>query len=835
MKQTRPFLQCGFFKLLLVALFTTAFGNVGSAASFTVINTDDTGAGSLRQAILDANAAAGADTINFNIPGGGVRTISPASQLPTITGPVTIDGYTQPGASPNTLAVGNNAVLLIELSGASAGSGAIGLYVTTGPLTVRGLVINRFTGSGIRLDSVPGGSTIEGNFIGTDAAGTTGLGNQIGIFLFTSPSNQIGGTAPAARNLISGNINAAIDTFITSNNIVEGNYVGTDRSGTAVIANRGDQGILLRAQCDNNRIGGTGAGARNVISGHQNSGIFMQGTVGNIVEGNYIGTDATGEVALGNGLNQQAGCAVCITGNRNPFGTGGGPASDNRIGGTAPGAGNVISGFMGGVLGGDSAVFLGGTSVGDSRRANSNIVQGNFIGTNKDGTVALPNQGNGIHVQDGDDNLIGGTVPGAGNLIANGKKGQFNRGSGVAVSAGIRNRILGNSIFNNDDLGIDLGFGAPGTVTLNDAGDADTGPNNLQNFPLLTGVTLSGGNANIIGTLNSTPSTTFRLEFFSAPSADGSGYGEGPTFIGTADVTTDSAGNASFNQTFAVAASATSFAATATDTLGNTSEFSPAFRTRLLNISTRMRVLTGERVLIGGFIITGADPKRVIVRGIGPSLSGAGVPDALIDPVLELHQPGVFPVTNDNWRETQEADIQATGIPPGNNAESAIVATLQPGTYTAVLREKNGTPGVGLVEVYDLNQLAGSKLANISSRGFVDTGDNVMIGGFIAGPSGVGFIKVLIRAMGPSLGSAGVQDALQDPTLQLFDGNGAPVAFNDNWKQTQQAAIEATGIPPTDDRESAVLATLAAGNYTAVVRGSNNTTGVGLVEVYNVD
>jgi hypothetical protein len=300
------------------------------------------------------------------------------------------------------------------------------------------------------------------------------------------------------------------------------------------------------------------------------------------------------------------------------------------------------------------------------------------------------------------------------------------------------------------------------------------------------------------------------------------------------DVTTDGAGNASFNQTFAVAASATSFAVTATDATGNTSEFSPAFRTRLLNISTRMRVLTGERVLIGGFIITGGDPKRVIIRGLGPSLGGANVPDPLLDPVLELNQPGVAAVTNDNWRDTQEAEIQATGIPPSNNAESAIVATLQPGAYTAILREKNGVPGGGLVEVYDLNQLAGSKLANISTRGFVDTGDNVMIGGFIAGPSDVGSIKVLIRAMGPSLSNAGVQDSLQNPTLELFDVNGVSLASNNDWKETQQAQIEATGIPPTDDRESAVLATLAAGNYTAIVRGNNNTTGVGLVEVYNV-
>ena len=797
-----------------------------------MINTGDDGAGSLRQAILDANAAAGADTINFNIPGGGVQTITPQSTLPTITSPVTIDGYTQPGAAANTLADGNNAVLLIELNGTSATGN--GLISTAGTSTVRGLVINRFSGSGISLSEEIGGNIIQGNFIGTDAAGTTALGNQIGINLFRSSNNQIGGTAPADRNIISGNTNAALDSFVTSNNIIQGNYIGTDRSGTAVVAVTAinASGILLRAVCDNNRIGGTTPGARNVISGNQSSAIHMQGTIGNIVEGNYIGTDVTGEIALGNGLNQQGGCAVCIVGNRNPLGTGGGPGSDNRIGGTTAGAGNVIAGFMGG---GDAAIFIGGSSAGDVRRANANIIQGNFIGTNKNGTVALPNRGHGVHVQDGDDNLIGGTVPGAANVIANSKKGTFNRGSGVVVSTGIRNRILGNAIYNSDDLGIDLGFGAPGTVTLNDAGDSDTGPNNFQNFPSLTTVTISAGSATIVGTLNSTPSTAFRLEFLSAPSAGRSGYGEGSTFIGTADVTTDSAGNASFNLTFPVGATATSFAATATDALGNTSEFSPAFRTRLLNISTRMRVLTGERVLIGGFIITGGDSKRVIIRGLGPSLGGAGVPDPLADPVLELNQPGVAAITNDNWRDTQEADIQATGIPPSNNAESAIVATLPPGTYTAILREKNGVPGVGLVEVYDLNQLAGSKLANISTRGFVDTGDNVMIGGFIAGPSAVGPIKVLIRAMGPSLSAAGVQGSLQDPTLQLFDGNGGQVAFNDNWRQTQQAEIEATGIPPTDDRESAVLATLAAGNYTAIVRGSNNTTGVGLVEVYNVD
>ena len=832
MKHTRCLLLGGLVRLPLLFLLI-AFSNASWAAVFTVTTTADTGPGSLRQAILDANAAAGPDEIVFNISGAGPHTITPASQLPTITSPVTIDGYTQPGASRNTLAVGNDAVLAIELDGTSAGSGAIGLYFTSGPATVRGLVINRFTGSGVRLDEdTSGGSVIEGNFIGTDVAGTGGQGNRLGIFLFRSPNNRIGGTTPAARNIISGNTETGIETFITNNNVIQGNYIGTDRTGTAVVSvgnNLNASGIQLNAVCDNNQIGGLTAAARNIISGNQRFAIYMRGTVGNIVEGNYIGTDVTGDVVLGNGLNLQAGCAVCIEGNRNPVGTGGGPATDNRIGGTAPGAGNVIAGYRGG----NSVIFIGGSSVGDSRRANSNIVQGNFIGTNKDGSIALLNRGIGIHVQDGDDNLIGGTLPGSANVIAHSRISPFTRAMGVAVSAGVRNRILGNSIYDNDELGIDL-VANPAGVTPNDAGDADTGPNNLQNHPVITDVNVVGGSATIIGTLDSTPSTTFRLEFFSASSADATGYGEGETFLGSTEVTTDAAGSASFNVVFPVLGSATSFAVTATDAAGNTSEFSPAFRTRLLNISTRMRVLTGERVLIGGFIITGGDAKRVLIRGMGPSLSASNVPDALVDPVLQLNEPGVFPTTNDNWRDTQEADIQATGIPPGNDVESAIVATLQPGPYTAILREKNGTPGVGLVEIYDLNQRAGSRLANISTRGFVDTGDNVMIGGFIAGPDSVGPIKVLIRAIGPSLSSAGVQDALQDPTLELFDFDGNKIDSNDNWKERQQAEIEATGIPPTNDKESALLTTLAAGNYTAIVRGKDNTTGVGLVEVYNV-
>jgi len=260
---------------------------------------------------------------------------------------------------------------------------------------------------------------------------------------------------------------------------------------------------------------------------------------------------------------------------------------------------------------------------------------------------------------------------------------------------------------------------------------------------------------------------------------------------------------------------------------------------QLLNISTRLNVLTGDNALIGGFIITGSAPKKVMLRAIGPSLSFAG---ALVDPTLELHFPDGRVVTNDNWKindttgQSQEEEIRATTIPPSSDFESAMVQTLAPGAYTAIVRGKNGGTGIALVEAYDLDQAAPSKLANISTRGFVDTGNNVMIGGFILGGSTPGS-KVLVRAIGPSLPVSG---ALADPTLELHNGNGATIATNDNWKindatgQSQEADIRATTIPPSNDLESAVLTTLPPGNYTAIVAGKNGGTGVGLVEVYNL-
>ncbi len=246
---------------------------------------------------------------------------------------------------------------------------------------------------------------------------------------------------------------------------------------------------------------------------------------------------------------------------------------------------------------------------------------------------------------------------------------------------------------------------------------------------------------------------------------------------------------------------------------------------KALNISTRMRVEAGDNVLIAGFIVTGSQPKKVIIRGLGPSLPVAG---ALADPILELDGGAV---TNDSWRSTQESEIIATTIPPSSNLEAAIVATLAPGGHTAILRGKNNGTGVGLVEVYDLEPNAPAQLANISTRGLVQTGDDVMIGGFIVG--GTYPAKVIVRAIGPSLSQQGVSGALQDTTLELVDSQGN-ILSNDDWRSTQEAEIIATTVPPTNEKEAAIVATLVPGNYTAIVRGKDGTTGIALVEGYTL-
>jgi hypothetical protein len=472
--------------------------------------------------------------------------------------------------------------------------------------------------------ALPTGNQVQGNYIGTNITGTADLGNTSdGVHIDLGNNNTIGGVTAGARNIISGNNGDGIEIFASDplfrghNNQVQGNYIGTDVTGTADLGNTGD-GVLIKGG-SNNLIGGIGAGARNIISGNNGDGVKIEVqsvfnpplvTWGsnNQVQGNYIGTDVTGTADLGN-----AGDGVLIEG-----------SSNNTIGGIGAGARNIISGNGGGV--GIGEFFV--PSVNTYIEPSGNQVQGNYIGTDATGTADLGNDDGGIGVFSLLDNTIGSTIPGAGNVISGNNGGgvyildrtlvqgnyigtdstgttalgnsgdgiridgsmcriesntiAFNTGKGIAVRTysippqPSSNSFLSNSIHSNTGLGIDLGSDG---VTLNDSCDGDTGGNNLQNFPVITSAITSGSTTTIQGTLNSKANTSFTIQFFSNSTADASGYGEGQTFIGSITVTTNASCNASFTFNTASAVPVSSFiTATATDPSNNTSEFSQAFQ-----------------------------------------------------------------------------------------------------------------------------------------------------------------------------------------------------------------------------------------------------------------
>jgi hypothetical protein len=524
---------------------------------FTVTNTNDIGLGSLRQAILDSNANPGppgtTNLIEFNIPGSGVHTIMPATQLPDIVEPVMIDGYTQPGSMPNTNppGQGDNAVILIELSGAIAPPGSSGLTIDADECGVRGLVINQFQGNAIDigLNIIALDGIIEGNFIGTNATGTAALPNGGGVVLVSGRNITIGGTTPATRNLISGNIADGVGLGFTSiPNIVQGNFIGTDVTGSMALGN-GQQGVTSGG---GNVIGGDTAAAGNVISGN-NRGIELGG--GDIVQGNFIGTDLTGTIAVPNvdiGVNHATGGSTI-----------GGLTSTP---GTPPG--NLISGN------GTAGLVIVFPANGD--------VQGNIIGADITGTQPLGND-LGISIVHTGGCTIGGTDVGAGNIVAfNGTLCEAEH-AGVLVtgSDATGNRIEGNSIFSNAGLGIDLFmvFDGPCGITDNDTCDTDIGPNNLQNYPVLTSATSSLGRTTIQGSLNSAPNTAFRIEFFDNHQCHPSGNGSGEAFIGSTDVMTDGNCDAPISVTLDVTVETGHvITATTTDPTGNTSEFSACVR-----------------------------------------------------------------------------------------------------------------------------------------------------------------------------------------------------------------------------------------------------------------
>jgi titin len=668
-------------------------------AVITVNSTADTasppaGTVTLRSAILAANASPGS-TIDFAIPGSGVQVIQPASALPTITAPVLIDGYSQPGASVNTLATGDNAVLQIVLDGSLVSGGGSALTIFSDNTTIRGLDIQKFPSVGILLAGSH--NLIAGDFVGTDVSGTVAEGNGAGGVSIDSQST-VGGAVPADRNVISGNLGGAGVIFgrASTNDLLSGNYIGITASGNAALPNLAGV-ILFNAFA--NTIGGTAAGAGNVISGNQADGVVDNGGPGNQVLGNRIGTDPAGTTALPNGhtgvtientntpgpdnaggnliyrnvisgnkgdgillfgphanavihnfigTNATGSAALAnlgngveiILGHSNTIGGGnvisgngvagvrlfngaggstsgnivqgnfigtdasgkaaignrsvgvaiGGGASQNTVGGTVAGAGNVISGN-----GGMGVLLNAGPGRG---MTNENLVDGNRIGTDLTGVAPLPNHSHGVGIINGSfGNTIGGTMAGAGNTIA------FNRGTGVVVVGnGGGNAILGDAIFGNTQLGIDLG--ADG-VTPNDPINPDTGPNNRQNYPVLTTAITTNSGTTITGTLQSAKSAMFRVEFFSAPVMNPSGHGQGKNFLGFTTVTTDASGNGSFTFNTAAPVSVGLFAsATATDAFGDTSEF-----------SQDVKVTSGTRTTLGAAAAS-ADMLG-LVRAIG--------------------------------------------------------------------------------------------------------------------------------------------------------------------------------------------------------------------------
>src|SRR5690349_3919818 len=456
-----------------LAALTLICASVASANTYTVTNVNDSGAGSLRQAILDANGNAGADTIQFNITGSGVHTIAPATALPTITDAVTVNGYSQPGAAANTNGPGQgtNAVILIEIDGENLGPSGIGLDVGAAA-TVRGLAINRCANTGIRVLGAAGaGSIVAGNFLGTDPAGATRPGAQsYGVDIEVATGVVVGGTSPADRNVISGNDGAQVLVGDAGGNgtIVKGNLIGTDATGSVGLPGMFDYANVYIRLGTGIIIGGPTAADRNVISGNvHGSGIGVGYTVGGTsaqatIQGNFIGTDVTGTLPLGNNYGISL------------------PDQNIVV------RDNVIAASLA-----QAIVSEGGAN---------ETIQGNFIGTDPAGTINLGNVG-GVVAIGGNNWTIGGPNAGEGNVIA------FNGSPyGIAVGGGTGNRIRGNRMYSNTPLGIDLFVGGGGGVTPNDAGDGDGGPNNGQNFPIITTVTPNAATTTIQGLLNSTAS-----------------------------------------------------------------------------------------------------------------------------------------------------------------------------------------------------------------------------------------------------------------------------------------------------------------------------------------
>jgi hypothetical protein len=583
----------------------------------TVTSVADSGGGSLRQAITDANLDAISDTIEFDIAGTGVKTISLLSQLPNIVQPVTIDGYTQTGASANTNPVGQglNTALRVEVEGSGAGNVPC-IQIQAASVTIRGLAINRCAQGSIVVSGA--GAVIEGNFLGTNPAGTQAFAG--GLEIQAAANAQVGGTAPAARNLISpASPNTPVVIFEAAGSaILEGNLVGTDVTGAAVIAglNPLTSQSAIGASGTDIVIGGLDANAGNVVAG-LNTGIRFSGTSVTI-QGNYIGVDAAMTRTIRSPADSKG---IQID------------QGSNLIGGSAPGAGNVIGGWT-------TGIFLdGGTS----------NIRGNFIGADRTGAKDLGNGTYGIYTSVSDQ-LIGGTGEGEGNVVA------FNRYVGILVDAsstGISvrgNRFFGNGVggvaSSGFGMAIDLALGStPNGPQVNDPGDGDAGANERQNTPLITSAAPEGAGTRVIGTLNSTATTSFDIDFYANPPCRGRPRMllQAETYIGSTVVTTNASGNATINVLLSTPIAAGSpVTATATDPAGNTSELSAglvfssspgvggAGDTTTQNIGGQLFELSAT-ITVGGTPVTVTDESFTVRRQFqGPVLAPGSVSNIVL-------------------------------------------------------------------------------------------------------------------------------------------------------------------------------------------------------------
>jgi CSLREA domain-containing protein len=739
---------------------TTADLNDGDTSSIgaLVLNKGADGRISLREAIEAANNTAGADTITFNIADalvGGAHTINLVSMLPTITGTLTIDGSTEPDWTTS----GSKPVVVIN--GGGTLQDGLQLYTGSDGSTIRGLVIQNFTQDGIDM-AYSNGHHILGNRIGTSADGSTAAPTDNAINLWASSGNQIGGTGANDGNLLSGNYGPGLYMGNGSdNNLVLGNLIGLNAAGTAALGNQW-HGVYV-IDSSNNQFGGTSAAERNVIAASGSNGLYLGGaSSGNVVQGNYIGLDASGNNAIGN-----SGAGVMLSAG----------ASGNTIGGATAATRNIISGNT------QYGVYLTGSSTSD------NLIRNNYIGVDAAGTTALSNGGFGVVVDalaanttitdnliSGNTNaswssarggiylyadgvtiqgntiglgasggvlgngggagvtggilansgsinvLIGGTGAGEGNVIAG------NIGPGVVVGTTTSaTRVLGNSIYANTGLGIDLGTSG---VTSNDAGDGDSGANALQNYPVLTAAFTSGaGQLYVSGSLNSLPNGYYRVEFFASTSPDASGYGQGQRYLGFINVATDASGNASVSTSLSASVAVGEYlSATATQsasgyaTLSYTSEFSAALAVADFN-----------------------DPPVL-------TPSGAGV--AYVE-----NQPAVI----------LDSGILVTDVDSANFAGGTLTASLVAmGTGSDMLGIRNDGSGVGQIGLSGANVTYGGLVIGTRTGG---TGGTPLVVSLSASAD-VSAVQALMRNLSFSSSGDAISDNTRTVRLVLAEGDG---------------------------------------------------------------